>query len=152
MKLKFPLVAIFVAAAPLAAAVELNTDALKSMQEEGMKIVEESEGGRPYKIGQGLCLDYAGAVMLVKKCDNSATQKWRFDDKGRLAASDGRCVAGNAQLQKCGGGSGQQWQLDNRKRLANGDNQCLEVQGSNVAAGAKVHTTACSKSANQVWK
>lgn len=141
-----------VAIAPLVNAVDLNRDALKSMQQEGHKIVEESQGGRNYKTGNGLCMDFAGVVMLVKKCNNKATQKWRFDDQGRLLASDKRCVSGTAQLQKCGTGNGQKWKLDGQKRLVNGSKKCLQVQGNPAKAGAKVAAAKCTKGANQVWK
>ena len=38
---------------PGAGAVDFNTDALKSMQEEGHKIVEESQGLRAFKLSGG---------------------------------------------------------------------------------------------------
>lgn len=152
MKPIYLLAATLVSIVPLANAVDLNKDALKAMQQEGHKIVEESKGGRNYKTGNGLCMDFAGAVMLVKQCNNKPTQKWSFDGEGRLVASDKRCVAGAAQMQQCGSGNGQKWKLDGKKRLVNANNKCLQVQGNPAKAGAKVVVANCSNGANQVWK
>lgn len=146
------LAATLAASVSVANAVDLNKDALKSMQQEGLKIVEESQEGRNYKTGNGLCLDFAGAALLVKPCNNNATQKWHFDDNGRLVTSDKRCVAGAAQLQQCGTLDGQKWKLDAQKRLANGFNKCLQVQANPPTAGAKVVAAICNNGANQVWK
>ena len=146
------LAVILLAGGSIANAVDLNKDALKSMQQEGHKIVEESQAGRVYKTSNGLCLDRAGVALLVKKCNGKATQKWRFDDKSRLVASDKRCVAGTAQLQKCGTGSGQKWKLDGKKRLANAAKKCLQVPGSPIKAGAKVVVAACTGATGQKWK
>ena len=43
-----------------AAAIELNTDAMKKMQAEGHKIVEEQQGARLLKLPNGQCLQAAG--------------------------------------------------------------------------------------------
>lgn len=146
------LAAILLAGAPLVHAVELNKDALKAMQEEGHKIVEEAQGGRVYRTNNGLCLDIAGAGLVVRQCnDAAATQKWRTDDKKHLVASDKRCVAGAAQLQKCGAVAEQQYQMDAQKRLVNGLKKCLQVQGSPIVPGAKVVAAPCSGAVNQVW-
>jgi hypothetical protein len=151
MKQRFMAAALAVAIAPFAAAVEFNKDALKSMQEEGHKIVEEAQG-RAYRAAGGLCLDIAGGGLSVKPCDAKAkTQVWQIDGKGRLVAGDGRCVAGD-KLQKCGSGNAQKWKVDGNKRLANAAKQCLQVKGSPPKAGAKVIAVACSKSPNQVWQ
>lgn len=135
-----------------ALAVEFNTDALKSMQKEGHKIVAEAQGGKPFKTRNGLCLDYAGKVVMVKKCKSSgSSQTWHFDDKGRLVASDGRCIAGS-NLAKCSGAKGQQWEQDGKGRLAGNNGKCLQTQGNPPKAGAKVVAAGCSGAANQVWK
>ena len=153
MKLKTGLLLLSLTGALSAHAVTLNTDALKSMQEEGHKIVAESQGARSFKSVGGHCLDSAGKALLVKNCsDKSAGQKWHFDDKKRLVAHDGRCVGGNAQLQNCGGAPAQQWQLDDKGRLANGAGKCLQPQGNPPKAGAKVSAMACDGSPQQVWK
>jgi hypothetical protein len=153
MKLKTGLLLLLSSAAISAHAVTLNTDALKSMQEEGHKIVAESQGARSFKSVSGHCLDSAGKALLLKNCaDKAAGQKWHFDDKNRLVAHDGRCVGGNAQLQSCGGAPAQQWQLDNKGRLANGAGQCLQPQGNATKPGAKVTAQACGGSPQQVWK
>ncbi len=135
-----------------ARAVEFNTDALKSMQEEGHRIVDEALGGRAYKAANNFCLDVAGDGMVIRKCKgDSQTQKWVTDEQGRLVAHDGRCVDG-ARLAKCGGAKSQKWKHDDKNRLANNNNKCLQVQGSPLKGGAKVVPVDChNKTPNQVW-
>lgn len=153
MKSRYGWIGAFCLAATGAHAVTLNTDALKSMQEEGHKIVEEAQGGREYRSNTGQCLDSAGKALLIKQCGNkAASQQWRSDDQGRLVAHDGRCVGGNGQLQKCGGASEQRWGLDDKQRLANAAGKCLEPQGNPPAAGSKVVAVDCSGSGKQRWK
>ena len=148
---------------PGAGAVDFNTDALKSMQEEGHKIVEESQGLRTFKLPKGQCLHAAGAAganLVINKCNSkSNNQKWRFDDKGRLANQNGACVGvagdpskpgASAVLQNCSGAKFQQWKQDGKKRLVNGVNKCLEAAGE-AKPGGNVVAAACSDSPNQVW-
>jgi hypothetical protein len=152
MKQIFLLTALAVSLAQGAQAIELNKDAMKTMQQEGHRIVEESQGGRDYKAGNNLCLDTGGGGLIVRKCNGGAkTQKWKMDDKKRLVAHDGLCVAG-AQLAKCGAGKAQTWKHDDSKRLSNQNKQCLQVQGNPLKAGAKVGVAACgNKVAGQAW-
>ena len=136
-----------------ALAVEFNTDALKSMQEEGHKIVEESQAGRPYKSAGGLCLDIAGNGLVVRNCNaNAKTQKWSVDGQNRMVAHDGRCLSG-PQLSQCGNSKAQKWKHDNKQRLANQNNMCLQVQANPPQAGTKVGVAGCKDQvAAQVWK
>jgi hypothetical protein len=152
MKQIFLLTALAVSLAQGAQAVELNKEAMKTMQQEGHKIVEESQGGRAYKAGNNLCLDTGGGGLIVRKCNGGAkTQKWKMDGQKRLVAHDGRCVAG-AKLAKCGAGKAQKWKHDDNKRLSNQNKQCLQVQGSPPKQGAKVTVAACgNKVAGQTW-
>jgi Ricin-type beta-trefoil lectin domain len=144
--------ALAVMCAAPALAVEFNTDALKSMQEEGHKIVAESGSARSYKASNGQCLEAKGSGLVIANCNGkNNNQKWTMDGNQRLVAHDGRCVGG-AQLQKCGGSNAQKWTLDGSKRLASKDKKCLQPQGSPPKAGAKVIAASCSKSAHQVWK
>lgn len=114
--------------------------------------MEESQGGRAYKAAGGLCLDTAGAALVVKKCNgNAKTQKWRMDGERRLVAHDGRCVGG-VQLQKCGAAPAQKWKLDGKKRLANDTKKCLQPRGNPPASGSKIMAATCSKAPRQVWK
>ena len=136
---------------PAVEAVDLNKEALKSMQKEGHDIVAQAQGGKAYKTSNGLCLDAANGGLVVKSCkDKAQNQKWAFDDKGRLLAANGKCVDG-ARLKKCGGAASQKWSLNGKKQLANGKKQCLQTQGNPAKAGAKVVTTACSQAPNQKW-
>jgi hypothetical protein len=152
MKLKYFLACFLVSCVSAANAVELNKDALKSMQQEGHKLLEEPSGGRAYKGAGGFCLDIAGAGMVVKSCKSGTkSQLWNLDSQARLVAHNGNCVDG-ARLKKCGSGPTQKWSHDGKKRLANGKKQCLQIQGNKPKAGAKVVISACSGSANQVWK
>ena len=152
MKQVFLLTAVTTLLASGAQAVEFNKDAMKAMQEEGHRIVEESQGGRAYKAGKEFCLDMAGTGLVVRKCQGGAkTQKWITDSQSRLVAHDGRCVDG-ASLVKCAGSKSQKWKYEGN-HLANQNKQCLQVQGQPPKAGAKVVVSACNKkAAAQVWK
>lgn len=152
MKQVFLLAALTAVLVPGVQAVELNKEAMKTMQKEGHRLVEESQGGRAYKTDNNLCLDTGGGGLVVRKCNaGSETQKWIMDSNSRLVAHDGRCVAG-AQLAKCGAGTGQKWKYDDRQRLANQNKQCLQVEGNPAKAGARVSASACNKAPAQVWK
>ena len=153
MKQVFLFAAMVVFTATGAQAVEFNTDALKSMQEEGHKIVEEAQAGRAYRAAGGLCLDIAGNGLVVRKCNaKSRTQQWSTDGQGRLVANDGRCVAG-PQLAACGAAKAQKWKHDGKQRLANQNNMCLQVQSSPPQAGTRVVVAGCKdKAAAQVWR
>lgn len=152
MKQVFPLFALLFTFGPAAFAVDLNKDALKEMQKEGHKIVEESQGGRNYKTANGLCLDIANGALVVKKCNKkSASQMWSMDDKNRLVAHDRKCVNGS-RLQKCGSGKAQKWKLDGKKRLANQAQKCLQVKGNPPKGGAAVTAEKCSGAKNQAWQ
>ncbi len=152
MKQAFLLAGLLAACIPTAQAVDLNKDAMKAMQQEGHKIVADSQGGRAFKTSNGLCLEVAGGGLTVKKCNGKASgQKWRFDDKKRLVASNGKCVDGG-KLKKCAGAPSQKWKLDGKKRLANNAKQCLQTQVTPPKSGTKVSAAACGKGGNQVWK
>ncbi len=138
-----------------AAAIELNTDAMKKMQAEGHKIVEEQQGARLLKLPNGQCLQAAGGAVVTSKCNNKASnQKWHFDDNERLVNQEGNCVSAEgggknagekAILQQCSGSGAQKWKLDGAKRLVNQHGMCLQPQGGNVV------TAQCSNAANQKW-
>lgn len=133
------------------AQAQFNTDALKTMQQQGHEIVEQSKSGRAYK-GQGnLCLDVAGSGLVVKQCSQAATQKWRMDEKKRLVAHSGQCVTG-ANLRQCGDAKSQVFTHDGKQRLVNGSNQCLQIQGNSPKPGTAVTAAACSNAASQVWR
>ena len=154
MKQALLLVGLIAAGVPAVQAVDLNKDAMKAMQQEGHKIIAESEGGngRAYKTSNGLCLDLANGALVVRKCNaKTKNQQWRFDDKNRLVADNGQCVEG-ARLKKCGAATSQIWKLDGKKRLANNSRLCLQTEGNPPKGGAKVTTASCGKTANQVWK
>jgi hypothetical protein len=152
MKRVFLLAGLMAACTTAVQAVDLNTDALKSMQKEGHKIVADSQSGKAYKTSNGLCLEFSGGGLVVRKCNAKANkQKWKFDGQKRLVAYNGKCVDG-AKLKKCGAAPSQKWKLDGKKRLANNSKQCLQAEGNPPKAGAKVVTAACGKAPNQVWK
>ena len=152
MKRAFLLAGLMAAGISAVQAVDLNTDALKSMQKEGHKIVADSQSGKAYKTSNGLCLDITGDGLVVRKCNAKVNkQKWRFDSQKRLVAHDGKCVDG-AHLKKCGGAPSQKWKLDGKKRLANNSKKCLQTEGNPPKSGAKVVAVACGNAPNQVWK
>lgn len=155
-----------------AAAIELNTEAMKKMQEEGHKRLEEHQALRTFKLAGGQCLQAAGnpgkaGVKLVsRKCNDKANnQKWQLDNKGRLASYGDTCVglagsdkegnkennkankeaAANAVLQPCDGSKDQKWSLDGANRLRNPQGLCLEAQGGSIKAAK------CGDSAQQKW-
>ncbi|MEE4279068.1 MAG: RICIN domain-containing protein [Halieaceae bacterium] len=160
------------------AAAQFNTDALKKMQEEGHKIVEEQQAAeaasaaenakalaekkavedtkatavtlqrRAYRHGGTLCLDARGALSVETCNPRAPSQQWALDANNRLVAHDGRCLAG-ASLVKCAGGNTQQWVHDKRGRLRNQAQQCLQVRSAK--AGARVDSPACSGAPTQVW-
>ena len=138
---------------PAAQAVDFNNDALKSMQEEGHKIVEAEEKSRAYKQASGLCLEASGSALVAGKCKGKPdNQKWYFDDQKRLVGHSGKCVNATATgaaaaLQKCGSGKSQQWKHDGKQRLANGNKLCLQA-----GSDKKVVAAACGNSPDQVWK
>ncbi|MEH6584022.1 MAG: RICIN domain-containing protein [Halioglobus sp.] len=132
-------------------AVDFNSDALKTMQEEGHAIVAESQAARAYKASNGQCLDFTDGTIVLSKCSKSKSQQWSMDKSSRLVANNGKCIGGSS-LQACGNAKGQKWALDASKRLANKAKKCLQPQGNPPKAGAKVVAVNCSKSAQQVWK
>ena len=133
-------------------AVEFNTDALKSMQKEGHKIVAESQGARHYKAANGECLDFKGSALMLAKCnEKSNSQKWKMDEKQRLVAHNGRCVGGS-NLQDCSNSKAQKWTHDASHRLINQAKKCLQPQGAPPKSGSKVVAGNCSKSDHLVWK
>jgi len=152
---------------PGAAAVEFNTDTLKSMQEEGHKIVAEETGWRTFRLPTGKCLHAGGepgkvgANLKIQNCDpQSNNQKWRLDGQARLVSHGGTCVGvvgnvgtpgANAVMQSCGATKSQQWRLDGKKRLVNGFNSCLQAADP-TKPGANVAAAACSGSPGQVWQ
>jgi hypothetical protein len=144
-------------------AVDLNTDALKKMQQEGHKIVEAEQGKRMFRLSNGNCLaasgspGQVGASVIVQTCNDQANpQKWSFDDQGRLVAHGGTCVAtaanatrpgSNALLQQCSGNALQKWSLDSQNRISGAAGLCLHANpGGNVIAAA------CSDADNQKWR
>lgn len=134
----------------LSAQAQFNTDALKSMQKEGHKILEEAQGKRAFALAGNLCLDRQGGGLVVRACNKSESQAWRLDDQRRLVADNGQCVQG-ATLRPCAGSKNQLWRYDAQKRLVSDAGGCLQAQGSPLQAGAKVATAACSKAVRQIW-
>lgn len=144
--------AFLLAASPFAGAVDLNKDAMKAMQQQGQNIVDEAADGRHYRAAGDFCLDSKKGELVVNKCSDKAdSQKWKMDDKSRLLAHNGQCVA-DTKLAKCGSGKNQKWKQDDKMRLVNQNKQCLEVPGKSAKAGTLVVTAGCSKSKGQVWK
>ncbi len=152
--------ALFGAFATTAQAVDMNTDALKRMQQEGHKIADEAKAGKLIKANNGNCLATQGkpgtngANLVTQKCNNKAKQhRWSFDGQGRLVNDGGLCVevAGNkaggaAQMSNCKGNAQQKWAMDGQKRLKGRNNLCLQVNGN------KVVTADCAGGGNQKWR
>lgn len=147
---RFAVATLLTSIGACAHALQFNKDALKAMQEEGHKIVEEAEGVTIFKGQGGFCLDTAGTSLVVRTCSDAGSQRWRFDDENRLVAHSKQCVE-SATLRKCAAGDAQVWAHDDEKRLVNRAGQCLQIQGS-PRADAKVTTAACSDEPGQVWR
>ena len=148
------------------AAAQFNTDAMKKMQKEGHKILEEQQAAeaakaagdagatgtsparRAYRIGSNFCLDARSAISVEVCSSSAASQQWAFDASRRLVAHDGRCLAG-ASLVTCAEGKAQKWVHDERGRLRNEAQQCLQPR--NLKAGAPVIAAACGMAPTQVW-
>ena len=155
MKQTYLLAGLFCLYAVGAMAIDLNTDALKKMQEEGHKILEEEQGARAFKLPNGHCLQAAGGNLVNSKCnDKASNQKWHFDNNGRLVSFDGNCVraagggkhpGANAILPLCRGAGAQKWKLEGSKRLAKPHGMCLQADGKNVV------TAKCSGAGTQKW-
>lgn len=157
------LLALFLAGG---AAAQFNPEALKKMQKQGHKIVEEQKAVEApavtgaaiasktakartvYRIEPNLCL-VAENRLAVESCDRqTASQQWAFDASGRLVAHDGRCVDG-ASLVPCAGRKTQKWVHDKRGRLRNQAQQCLQPRKEE--SGTPVAAVACSGASQQVW-
>jgi hypothetical protein len=153
-------IALFGLISTAAAAVELNTEAMKKMQKEGHKILEEETALQPMRLANGKCLQAAGApgkagVNLVnRKCNAKAkNQLWLLDEQGRLNNRADACVAvagkdpgSNAVMKQCSDAKDQQWRLDDEKRLVNAQGLCLQAKGGNMIAAT------CTDNANQQWR
>ncbi|MFV8816975.1 ricin-type beta-trefoil lectin domain protein [Haliea sp. E17] len=170
MKLTVCLSSLFVFVASGAMAIDLNTDALKTMQQQGQEIVAQAQQAqwRSFALDGDMCLqmagtpDKVGASMVVRKCNASAkNQQFSFDDQGRLATQGGVCVGvagdaskpgANALTQACGGQAFQKWRIDEAGRLHNNANKCLLAVGKPGEPTGNVVSSNCNASPNQVWK
>ncbi|TGD73307.1 hypothetical protein E4634_09725 [Mangrovimicrobium sediminis] len=154
--------------APAALAVDLNTTALKTMQQQGHQLLEEAQDWRHFELKSKRCMQIAGGVSAVganlvfRPCNATAqTQEFRFDDKGRLVSRGDTCVGvqGNALklgasaiMQACDDSKAQQWELDDKNRLVNKDERCLQATGKPEQKQGNMILTKCSGSPNQVWE
>lgn len=142
-------------------AVEFNTDALKKMQQEGHKILEDQQGPRVFRLGNGNCLQPAGDAakpgtnVALRKCDDKVkAQQWTWDSNGRLLSQAGTCLSkagepnqlqANAVLRACTGAKNQQWEQDGEGRLINGVGSCLQAEKGNAV------TRTCNQAPTQKW-
>jgi len=153
---------------PAAFCVTFNTDALKSMQQEGHKIAEQAKGLRAFSLPNNKCLHAAGNIgkagtnVEFQDCKaESNNQKWRFDDQGRLVNQGGKClgVSGDPNkagadvlLQDCSGAKAQQWKQDDKQRLVNGVGKCLNAVGDAKSVSGNVVSNTCKEIPNQRWR
>ncbi|MDX1569448.1 MAG: RICIN domain-containing protein [Xanthomonadales bacterium] len=147
---RFAVMTLAAALGTSAQATEFNKDALKTMQQQGHEIAEDAP--RRFKAKGDFCLDTSDDGLVVKACSDEATQKWKFDDKRRLVANSGRCVA-VGKLADCDASDVKSWTHDDAKRLVNADGKCLQIKGNTPKADAKVVNAACKKDVvGQVWE
>ncbi len=167
MKHAYFVAVLFAAAAPGALAIDLNTDALKTMQQQGDKIIAESKEWRNFELKGGRCmqinggLNAVGANLVIRPCKPDAkNQQFRLDGN-KLVGQGDTCVGvdGNpkklgasAVMQKCGDDKAQQWTLDDKGRLANKEDRCLQATGNPSQKQANVISTNCNMSDNQIFQ
>jgi hypothetical protein len=158
MKRQLIMVGLLLAVASPMASAQFNTDALKKMQQEGHRLLEEAQeeegpavgAPRRYTIGDNLCLT-AAQPLAIRRCRTEPAQRWIMDEAGHLLSADERCLAG-AQLAQCNNSNVHLWQHDDRDRLANKAGQCLQLQGGLPASDSKrVIVARCSEAQAQVW-
>ncbi|GAB3282567.1 RICIN domain-containing protein [Parahaliea aestuarii] len=159
MKYRFLIPGLLALCTAGAYAIDLNTDALKKMQEEGHKIVEDEGKFRTFALPNGQCMQAAGdpskagVNVVMRKCEGGANnQKWQINGQHHLQSHGAMCVAVGGQAQKpgsnvvlkaCGGSKDQKWSLDGQGRLKNGFDHCLQANNGNVV------TATCSNSPQQ---
>lgn len=160
--------ALLALSTPFAGAVELNTDTLKTMQEQGHEIVAQEEAYRSFRASGDRCMqiagptDKVGANLGLSSCKADAkNQELRFDEKSRLVSRGGTCVGvagdpakqgANVVMQECSGDKTQTWKLDGDNRLSNGMNKCLQARGKPDSGKGNVVSANCGKAANLVWE
>ncbi len=147
--------------APSAQAVKFNPEALRTMQEEGLKIANQLHTERAYRLGEQ-CLHLEGdlqnfpANVVLQPCNDSAHQRWRFDEHSRFRNQSGACMTvqgDNALAGACGEGDQFIWTLGTQGQMTLKSNgQCLTAQGKTVKAGANVGLAGCKGSATQIWQ
>jgi len=139
-------------------AAKFNPDAMKTMQDQGLKVADEAAGLAPLKAA-GKCLSpsgdnaKAGSALTVGECKDKSGQRWRFDGAGRLMNGDGLClgldgkpdqIGAKGQLADCA--SAPNWKHDEQGRIVSSDGKCLE------AAGKGVQLKECGAGEGQVWR
>ena len=137
------LVAAVVAAAAGPAGAQFNPEALKKMQKEGHKIVEEAAKKQVWRLPGDLCLD-ARQNLVVQRCtENLASQQWTLDEAGRIVAHNDQCLTGNRLLACADNNRFQTWTHGEGGLLSNGAGRCLHVRGT-PAVGSKVGVAPCT--------
>ncbi|WP_006786620.1 RICIN domain-containing protein [Thiorhodospira sibirica] len=144
-----------------AQAIKFNPDALRSMQEEGLKIANQLHTERPYRLG-GQCLHLEGdlqnfpANVVLQPCNDSAHQRWRFDEHSRFRNQSGACMTvqgENAIAGACGEGDPFIWTLGTNGQMTHkASGQCLSAHGDASKPGTNVGIAACNGNGAQLWQ
>ena len=165
MARKLILISVFVLLSGEAFAVSLNTDALKSFQDQGKEIMAAKEDLKQVRLPTGKCLNVAGDVLKsgtnvnMLNCSDSVKQLWRFDGSGRLVGSGTKCLnvvgsvttqGANVDIQDCNNTPNQQWAVDGG-RMKNGGGKCLAAEGDVNVSGGNVRIMDGNDSKNQKW-
>lgn len=160
MKRLMVAILVSLAAGSAVQAASFNTEAMKNMQQQGQNMAAQAMATKAYKLPSGKCLQTqgdpakAGAGVATADCNESAGQKWRLDDKGRLVNQAGKCLGlsgANPALQDCSEATTQKWKPDDKSRLVSGGGKCLAAVDP-TKAGAPVQAMDCNTTPNQVWK
>jgi len=144
-------------------AVKLNPDAMRAMQEEGERKLQQAMQPRAFRLSSGLCLQRGGDgnVFAGACAAKNAAQKWHFDKHGRVVHNSGTCLAvagkpgspgSNVVTQGCGKSAHFKWKPQKNGQLVNAGKACLQAVGNINKSGANVNLGGCKAGPAQVWK
>ncbi len=163
MKTRLVLTISLCLGAAAAQAVKLNPDAMRAMQAEGDKMMQQAMQPRTFRLSTGMCLQRGeDGNVLTAACDaQSPAQIWRIDELGRVVHSGGEClaVAGepgkpevNVVTMVCGNGPEFLWMPNKAGQLVNSGTACLHAVGDVSQPGANVILGICEVGPAQVWQ
>ena len=132
--------------------VQFNTDAMKELQDKGVKMAEHADELHLLVVGDAAkeadaklnCLNVQGNStkegqgVKVAVCTDDKNQMWRFDDQGRLVTAGDTCIGFKGdpakpgtqlRTEKCAKGDRQVWELRDSGELVNAAGLCVDASG-----------------------